>query len=129
MARFIIKSNLFNTHRFREGFVKEILEKGASCSFEPCCGGRVRFDVNKGLYVHAEYYPRVLKALPKAQKFEIQTDEPIKVIDHSLLKYLRSDSYFTKSTALVQYEGQQYIFKGPEDLSYAPFIYREFREL
>jgi len=129
VARFLIDSKLLNTYKSRQGFVDEILERGACIPFGPCCGGRVKFDVDKGLYVHAECYPGVSKALPKAQEFGILTDKPIKVIDHSLLRYHRSDLYLTESTVLVSYEGQRYIFKGPENLSYAPFIYREFQAL
>ena len=130
--RFIIESTLFDRHKRREGFINEIVQRGASIASGPCYGGRVKFDVNKGLYVRSEYYPGVLKALPQAQRFETQTGEPIKAIDHSLLDCRRFDSdddYLTESTALVRYEGQRYVFKGAENLSDAPLIYKEFRTL
>ncbi len=133
VTRFIIESMLFYEHKDREGFIDEIVDKGAFISSEPCYGERVRSDVNKELYVRAEYYPGALKALPKAKKFKTRTSEFIKAIDHhSLLTYRPfdcDDDYLTKSTTLIEYEGQKYLFKGAEDLSSAPFIYQEFQTL
>lgn len=70
VTRFIIERMLLNRHEDREGFIDEIVDKGASISSGPCYGRRVRFDVNKGLYVRAEYYLGALKALSKAKKFK-----------------------------------------------------------
>lgn len=131
-TRFIIESILFDRHKRREGFINEIVEKGAPFPYGPCCGGRIKFDVNKGLYVRSEYYPGVLQALPKAQKFETRESGSIKAVYQGLLvcrRFGSDDDYLTESTAVVEYEGQQYVFKGPEDLSGAPFLYREFRTL
>lgn len=132
VKRLIVESILSDEHKGQEGFIAEIVQRGASIVSGPCWSGRVKFDDDKGLYVLPKFCPGVLKALPKAQNFKTLTGEAIEVIDHSLLDYHDVDSnddYLTESTALVRYEGQRYVFKGAENLSDAPFIYQEFRTL
>lgn len=133
VTRFIIESMLFYEHKDREGFIDEIVDKDAFISSEPCYDERLRFDVNKELYVRAEYYFEALKALLKAKKFKTRTSEFIKAIDHHSLLTYRSfdcdDDYLTKSTILIEYEEQKYLFKETEDLSSASFIYQEFQTL
>jgi len=124
---------LFYKHKDREGFIDEIVDKDAFISSESCYDERLRFDVNKELYVRAEYYFEALKALLKAKKFKTRTSEFIKAIDHHSLLTYRSfdcdDDYLTKSTILIEYEEQKYLFKETEDLSSASFIYQEFQTL
>jgi len=61
---------LLNRHEDQEDFIDEIVNKGAFISSRSCYGERIRFDVNKGLYVRAKYYLEALKALSKAKKFK-----------------------------------------------------------
>lgn len=70
VTRFIIESMLFYKHKDQEDFIDKIVNKDAFISFGPCYSKRVRFDVNKELYVRTKYYSKALKALSKAKKFK-----------------------------------------------------------
>lgn len=128
-VRFIVEEKDHQAWR-REGFVNEIEEIGASQTltfgFGMCF--HIHYSISKKkMVVNQEAWPDLIETLPKASLFNKTPSEAISMTH--LSDRNSAAGYRTGRTALVGYNGELYMAKGPEDTHDVRRFVKEYRIL
>jgi len=132
---YVLEKDLFEAYQGEEEkFIHNMATMGASFAPRPGLGKCLRVrnsDRSKFLTMKWEFWPGLQNRLPKVlDLMNICLRPLLESVPLSSLKHHDFGSnYLTRSTALVEYEGQYYIAKGPEDPSGVPYLAEEYGRL